>query len=129
MKTMSEDQAKLPLEKIRDKELRTFAEGSISRRVSVLIEPSIPYPQVEVGEESEDRPARRVRIQEETSEERKRNAQLVEEAREFLKELLGEEPNWLSIPRSFVAMVSVEELRAIAASSLFKAIHPNRQLR
>lgn len=115
--------------KIQGAELSRMALEGTGGPTGVIIEVEAPTPKVHVASEwlrSGEHPSKR--FVEESAEQQQAVQDAVEKAGAFLKETLGETPQWLRAARAFVAEVTPDQLRIVASSPLIKAIRPNRRL-
>ena len=119
-------------QKFPDLALREFANGNTDERVSVIVELKIPPQKLALDKRNRsDRTGSdyaRMKVLDEPALQQKRNALIIERARETLESVLGTSPHWLSSARAFVISVTPEQLREIARSPLAKTIRPNRRL-
>lgn len=121
----------LPMDKIRNAELRRLAAEDSDEPVSVLIELNLPQRRVTVSKVNQGGVTINVPtcVEPETLKEREQAERRIAEASSFLTELLGTSPRWLRSAGTFVARVTPEQLRTIAGSPMVKAIWLNRELR
>lgn len=117
-------------EKIPDPRLLRLAEEAGEEAESVLVEPNLARPKVELG------PAMRAggrtpapsRVAEPTPEEAASDKRTRSEVERLLLEAAGAPPRWLHAARAFVARLNGAQLKAVAASPHVRAVRPNRRL-
>jgi hypothetical protein len=118
-------------QKIGDDRLCQLVDGLGTERISVLIEPDLPSRKVEFSRVERAGVTGYVptRVAAGSPQEQRHVEERIATTQEFLKEVLGEAPNWIQAARAFVAIVNGEQLQRIARSPLIRAIRPNRRLR
>lgn len=116
------------LEKIQDPGLQVLAMEGAKEQVSVIVVIDTPELQVNVGEVQQgSRQAMTVKgLAPVSDEDQALIDEVTKEARSFLTEVVGEQPNHLSIANAFVVNVDGKQLQMIAESPLTKSIQPNR---
>lgn len=116
------------LEKIQDPGLQILAMEGAKEQVSVIVVINTPEPQVDVGKAQEGpRQAMTVKgLTPVSDEDQALIDEVTKEAKSFLTEVVGEQPNHLSIANAFVVNVDGKQLQMIAESPLTKSIQPNR---
>jgi hypothetical protein len=114
--------------KFTEPELLEQAKEHPQAEVTVLVELDLPerhveFEQRQIGGATVAFPKR---VAAALPEEEERNAQIIEETRDFLNASVGEEPHWLQSARAFVVTATGSELLSLAGFPYIKAIHPNR---
>jgi hypothetical protein len=119
------------VEKIPDEDLRQLAIDDSAEKVSVIIVLDYPDPKVEVGKvkKGDQVSYLPMSVEPETEADRQEIERRQEAMREFLEEKLETPPHWLPMARAFVALVTGEQLSAIAELPLTKSIELNRVLK
>ncbi len=117
--------------KLQNPELLRLVSDNSDQQVSVLIQPDLPPPRVDVSRFSRKGVTFNslTRIVPISTEEQEYANKQIDEISSFLQKLLGTSPHWLRSAQSFVARVPARELLAIASCPKIKAIWLNRELR
>jgi len=114
---------------ILDEDLRQLASTGEAKPVSVIVEPDLPRPRVEMGSEGprgpspiRGRPKRVVPAEDGKSEE------VVEEVRKVLEKAAVKPPVWNSLSKVFAVDIATDQLDTVARAPHIRRISRNRTL-
>jgi hypothetical protein len=115
--------------KILDEDLRHLAATGDAKPISVIVEPDLPRPRVEMGSEGprgpspiRGRPKRVVPAEDGKSEE------VVEEVRKVLEKAAVKPPVWNSLSKVFAVDIATDQLDSVARAPNIRRISRNRTL-
>ncbi len=115
--------------KILDEGLRQLAATGEAKPVSVIVEPDLPRPRVEMGSEGPHGPSPiRGRPQRVVPAEDGKSEQVVEEVRKVLEKAAGKPPVWNSLSKVFAVEIATDQLDTVARAPNIRRISRNRTL-
>jgi len=116
--------------KILDEDLRQLAAAGEAAPVSVIVEPDLPRPRVEMGSEGSHGPSPiRGRPRRVVPPEDGKSKQVVEEVRKVLEKAAVKPPVWNSLSKVFTLDITTDQLDTIARAPNIRRISRNRALR
>jgi len=116
-------------EKILDEDLRQLAATDEAKSVSVIVEPNLPHPRVEMGSEGPHGPSPiRGRPRRVVPPEDGKSGQVIDEVGRFLKEVAGQPPKWNELSRVFAVDIPTDQLDNVARFPHIRRISRNRPL-
>jgi len=115
--------------KILDADLRQLAATGEATPVSVIVEPDLPRPRVEMGSEGPHGPSPiRGRPQRVVPAEDGKSEQVVEEVRKVLEKAAVKPPVWNSLSKVFAVDIATNQLDTVARAPNIRRISRNRML-
>ena len=115
--------------KILDADLRQLAATGEATPVSVIVEPDLPRPRVEMGSEGPHGPSPiRGRPQRVVPAEDGKSEQVVEEVRKVLEKAAVKPPVWNSLSKVFAVDIATNQLDTVARAPNIRRISRNRTL-
>ena len=115
--------------KILDEDLRQLAATGEAKPVSVIVEPDLPRPRVEMGSEGPHGPSPiRGRPQRVVPAEDGKSEQVVEEVRKVLEKAAVKPPVWNSLSKVFAVEIATDQLDTVARAPNIRRISRNRTL-
>jgi hypothetical protein len=115
--------------KILDEDLRQLAATGEATPVSVIVEPDLPRPRVEMGSEGPHGPSPiRGRPKRVVPAEDGKSEQVVEEVRKVLEKAAVKTPVWNSLSKVFAVEIATDQLDTIARAPNIRRISRNRTL-
>ena len=115
--------------KILDEDLRQLAATGEAKPVSVIVEPDLPRPRVEMGSEGPRGPSPiRGRPQRVVPAEDGKSEQVVEEVRKVLEKAAVKPPVWNSLSKVFAVEIATDQLDTVARAPNIRRISRNRTL-
>jgi hypothetical protein len=119
------------LDKLKSRELREHAVTGEPHQEVVIVEMDLPHPIVRTLPGSPGRvpSGRPKQLLVETPDENERESERrIDDAKRFLKRLVGFEPRYLSSSQAFIVKANGTQLSEIAQNPLFAAVWPNRNI-
>jgi hypothetical protein len=115
--------------KILDEDLRQLAATGEATPVSVIVEPDLPRPRVEIGSEGSLGPSPiRGRPQRVVPADDGKSDQVIEEVRKVLERAADKPPVWNSLSKVFAVEIATDQLDTIARAPNIRRISRNRTL-
>jgi hypothetical protein len=116
------------LAKVATERLRRRVIERVPERISVIVEVATSRPSVEMEKSDLTRRGGWKPKRVAPSPEADRDPQALTEVRDFLRDLLHEDPVWLASSNAFVVDAKGDEISEITRFPLVRAIYPNRRL-
>jgi hypothetical protein len=118
------------LDKLKSRELREHAVTGEPHREVVIVEMDLPHPIVGILPEPGRLPSGWPKkfLVETPDENESESGRRIDDAKRFLKRLVGFEPRYLSSSQAFIVEANGIQLSEIAQNPLFAAVWPNRNI-